>query len=392
MDENNNTLENKKAVIWLTLGHGLVDSYAGFINPILPFIAAKLGITLAVAACAYSISHLFSSLIQPIFGFFADKLHKRFFIFWGTLMCSFFLSLTGLVHSYWQLVLCLIIGGIGTSFYHPQATGFVVRYSGKNLAKNMSLFIAAGAIGNSLGPVISSSVTQFFGLEKLVFTSVWGIIFALMVFVCVPKINITNFEKNQDSFVSTVKEIFKNETVRVLIMISVLKSLVVASFSILLPFYWKDMGYNPLQIGIAVFLFLTVGALGTYLSTKFEKLIGYKKVFYISMGVPFALTLVFILLMHLSPVLSFILFILTGFVTMLSVSINMVMAQKTMPQYKSMISGFIGGFGWGVVGVSLPLIGLCAQHFGIVPTLVVISFIPFLLSYFVKYLPDKPVQ
>ncbi len=391
MDENNNTQENKKAVIWLTLGHGMVDSYAGFINPILPFIAAKLGITLAVAACAYSISHLFSSLIQPVFGFFADKLHKRFFIFWGTLMCSFFLSLTGLVHSYLQLVLCLIIGGIGTSFYHPQATGFVVRYSGKNLAKNMSLFIAAGAIGNSLGPVISSSITQFFGLEKLAFASVWGVIFALMVFVCVPKINVINFEKNQDSFVTTIKEIFKNETVRVLIMISVLKSLVVASFSILLPFYWKDMGYNPLQIGIAVFLFLTVGALGTYLSTKFEKIIGYKKVFYISMGVPFILTMIFVLLMHLSPVLSFVLFILTGFVTMLSVSINMVMAQKTMPQYKSMISGFIGGFGWGVVGVSLPLIGLGAQHFGIVPTLVVISFVPLMLSYFVKYLPDKPV-
>ncbi len=391
MDENNNTQENKKAVIWLTLGHGMVDSYAGFINPILPFIAAKLGISLAVAACAYSISHLFSSLIQPVFGFFADKLHKRFFIFWGTLMCSFFLSLTGLVHSYLQLVLCLIIGGIGTSFYHPQATGFVVRYSGKNLAKNMSLFIAAGAIGNSLGPVISSSITQFFGLEKLAFASVWGVIFALMVFVCVPKINVINFEKNQDSFVTTIKEIFKNETVRVLIMISVLKSLVVASFSILLPFYWKDMGYNPLQIGIAVFLFLTVGALGTYLSTKFEKIIGYKKVFYISMGVPFILTMIFVLLMHLSPVLSFVLFILTGFVTMLSVSINMVMAQKTMPQYKSMISGFIGGFGWGVVGVSLPLIGLGAQHFGIVPTLVVISFVPLMLSYFVKYLPDKPV-
>ena len=306
-------------------------------------------------------------------------------------MCSFFLSLTGLVHSYLQLVLCLIIGGIGTSFYHPQATGFVVRYSGKNLAKNMSLFIAAGAIGNSLGPVISSSITQFFGLEKLAFASVWGVIFALMVFVCVPKINVINFEKNQDSFVTTIKEIFKNETVRVLIMISVLKSLVVASFSLLLPFYWKDMGYNPLQLGIAVLLCLTVGALGTYLSTKFEKIIGYKKVFYISMGVPFILTMIFVLLMHLSPVLSFVLFILTGFVTMLSVSINMVMAQKTMPQYKSMISGFIGGFGWGVVGVSLPLIGLGAQHFGIVPTLVVISFVPLMLSYFVKYLPDKPV-
>lgn len=395
-EENTNSLpqespcpENKKAVAWLTFGHGLVDSYAGFISPILPFIAAKIGISIAFATCAYSISHLFSSLMQPVFGFFADKLHKRFFIFWGTLLCAFFLSLTGLVHNFWQLALCLIIGGIGTSFYHPQATGFVVRYSGKNLAKNMSAFIAAGAIGNSIGPVISSSITQFFGLGKLIYASVWGIAFALLVFVFVPKISAVNFNKNKDSFLLTLKEIFKNKTVRVLILISVLKSLVVASFSVLLPFYWKDLGYNPFQIGIAVFLFLTVGALGTYLSSKFEKIIGYKNVFYISLIVPFVLTLIFVSLLKLSPVLSFILFILTGFVTMLSVSINMVMAQKTMPQYKSMISGFIGGFGWGVVGVSLPLIGFIAEHIGVIPSLVIISFIPFILSYFVRFLPEN---
>ena len=74
---------------------------------------------------------------------------------------------------------------------------------------------------------------------------------------------------------------------------------------------------------------------------------------------------------------------------MLSVSINMVMAQKTMPQYKSMISGFIAGFSWGIVGVMLPLIGFVAQNIGIIKVLVIISFIPVVLSYFVRFLPDK---
>lgn len=391
IEENNqqSCLENKKAIRWLVGGHGLVDSYSAFINPIMPFIAAKIGISLAVATLAFSISHLFSSLMQPVFGFFADKWQKRFFIFWGVLMASTFTSMIGLVHNFWQLALCLIIGGIGTSFYHPQATSFILRYSGKNTAENMSVFLAAGAIGNSVGPIISSSITQFLGLEKLIFASSWGIIFALLVFVCVPKINAVAFVKNKNSFLTTLTDIVKNKKVRVLIMISVLKSLVVASFSILLPFYWKDMGFNAFQIGLAVFLFLTFGALGSYVSTSFERRIGYKNVFYISLIVPFLLTLTFISLIKMMPVLSFILFIATGFVTMLSVSINMVMAQKTMPQYKSMISGFIGGFGWGIVGVSLPLIALIAEHIGIIKSLVIISFIPFALSYFVKFLPDS---
>ena len=396
MDENNNTQnletsipENKKAVVWLTLGHGMADSYSGFINPILPFIVANIGASLAMATCAMSASQLFSSMMQPVFGFIADKWRKRFFIFWGIIMASVFLSLTGLVHNIWQLALCLILGGVGVGFYHPQATGFVVRYSGKNLAQNMSIFIAAGTIGYSVGPIISSTITQFFGITKMPLAATWGIIFALLGFVFVPKISDQPTPKNTTSFKTAVTDIFKNKTVRILIMVSALKSLVTSSFSVLLPFYWKSLGYSAFQIGIAVFLFLTVGAFGTYISSKYEKIIGYKNVFYTSLIVPFILTVIFVSLLKFSPVLSFILFILTGFVTMLSVSINMVMAQKTMPQYKSMISGFIAGFSWGIVGVMLPLIGFVAQNIGIIKVLVIISFIPVVLSYFVKYLPEK---
>ncbi len=392
MDTDKQLQENKKAVIWLTLGHGMADSYSGFINPILPFIVANIGSTLAMATCAMSASQLFSSMMQPVFGFIADKWRKRFFIFWGIIMASVFLSLSGLVHNIWQLALCLILGGVGVGFYHPQATGFVVRYSGKNLAKNMSIFIAAGTIGYSIGPIISSTITQFFGITKMPFAATWGIIFALLGFLCVPKISNHPAPQNTTSFKTALWDIFKNKTVRILIMVSALKSLVTSSFSVLLPFYWKELGYSAFQIGIAVFLFLTVGALGTYLSSKYEKLIGYKNVFYTSLIAPFILTVIFVSLLKLAPVLSFILFILTGFVTMLSVSINMVMAQKTMPRYKSMISGFIGGFSWGVVGVLLPLIGFIAQNIGIIKVLVIISFIPVVLSYFVKYLPEKQYQ
>lgn len=57
--ENTKQQENKKAVAWLTLGHGMADSYSGFINPILPFIVANIGTTLAAATCALSASQLF---------------------------------------------------------------------------------------------------------------------------------------------------------------------------------------------------------------------------------------------------------------------------------------------------------------------------------------------
>ena len=45
MDEN----INKKALNWLNLAHMANDTYSGFLNPIMPFIAVKIGITMAIA-------------------------------------------------------------------------------------------------------------------------------------------------------------------------------------------------------------------------------------------------------------------------------------------------------------------------------------------------------
>lgn len=388
-NDNKEIHENKKAVSWLAGGHGVIDSYSGFINPILPFIVAKIGITLALATCALSISQLFSSMMQPVFGFIADKWRKRFFIFWGMLLASVFLSLNGIAQNFWQLTLCLVIGGIGVGFYHPQATGLLVRYSGENTARDMSLFIASGTIGYSLGPLISSGVTTVWGLEKLPFVGIFGVLFALMVFLFVPKVKEENFVSNKNSFVVTLGDILRNKTARLLIMVSALKSLVTSSFCVLLPFLWKDMGYSAIHIGIAMFLFLTFGAFGTFLSAKLEKYVGYKKIFYVSLCVPFLLTILFVNLIKPIPQMSFVLFVLIGFVTMLSMSVNMVLAQKTIPQYKSMISGFIGGFSWGVVGVLLPVIGFVAEKISIPTTLLITSGIPFVLSYLLKYLPEK---
>ena len=81
----------KKPRIWLNIAHFINDIYTGMLNPIMPFIAAKLAISMALATIILSISHICSSLLQPIFGFFADNILKRVFIFWGLLMTSVFI-------------------------------------------------------------------------------------------------------------------------------------------------------------------------------------------------------------------------------------------------------------------------------------------------------------
>ena len=71
----------RNAVIWLGSAHFICDLYGGFLNPILPFIASKLGFSISIATILIAITQICSNMLQPIFGFFADNILKRFFIF-----------------------------------------------------------------------------------------------------------------------------------------------------------------------------------------------------------------------------------------------------------------------------------------------------------------------
>ncbi len=380
---------DKKAVAWLSFAHLVNDTYSGFLNPIMPFIADKIGITMAIATVVMSIAHICSSLFQPVFGFFADNIFKRAFIFWGLLLASIFIPIAPTAPNVVLLTIFIILGSVGGSLFHPQATGFIVRFSKEDFAKNMGVFISAGTIGFSFGPIVSALVAQNFGLGMIPYTAIIGLVTALLMFKFVPKISNIDKKPDHSELLKTFQIILADKRIIILMFISMMKTLITNSSAILLPFLWKDMGYSATYIGIALFLFILMGSVGSLVSSKLEEIVGSKNIFYISMIGTLPMMFLFVLTYKSHPTISIITFILMGFVTMLAMPVTMVMAQKIMPEYKSIVSGFINGFSWGTVAVFLSLVGFSAQEFGIARVLFIIAFIPAIFSYLVKFLPER---
>ena len=372
----------KKTQFWLNTAHFTNDIYTGMLNPIMPFIAAKLGITMAIATIVLSLSHICASLLQPIFGFFADNLYRRIFIFWGLLFTSIFISLAPSATRLGFLILFVILGSLGSSLFHPQALGLSNKFSKTDIAKNMGIFMGVGTLGFALGPIVSSGITQYFGLEKIPYLAFLGVLVGAAMFFCVPKLK--NFEtnnKNHADFINTFKTILSNRKLNLLNIIAILKSLVTTSSCILLPFLWKDMGYGAFYIGFALFAFNFAGGIGAFLSRKFEKRVGTQRVFYFSMMLTFPMMLLFFITYKSCPTCALIVFILTGLIQWMAVPVTMVMAQSVLPEYKSIIGGFINGFSWGVVAIVMTGVGFIAQAKGIMPVLLTVSAIPAILSY-----------
>lgn len=383
----NNLPQNKRALTWLSGAHFVNDVYTGVLNPIMPFIAAKIGISMAIATVVLTVSHVFSSLMQPLFGFFADNIEKRSFIFWGLILSSIFIPLSAQAGNVYLLILFICIGCVGSSLFHPQALGLTSRISkGLDETKAMAIFLAMGTLGYSTGPIVSSAITQFVGLNKMSIMSVLGIFWAFYMFKIVPKISVLNDGKPKIHFKKAFKEILSNRKLNILNIIAMLKTVVQSSCFILLPFLWKDMGHRPFYIGIALFLFIFAGGLGSLVSSYVEKRMGAKNVFYISMISTLPIMLLFLMMCPKFPILSLVVFVFMGFITMLATPVTMLMAQKVLPEYKSIIAGFINGFSWGVVAIIMSALGFVAEKFGIINVLVVVAFIPAICSVLIKEL------
>ena len=383
---NKNTQNNKTAIFWLSAGHFANDIYTGFINPLMPFIAAKLGFTMALATLLIAITQICSNLFQPIFGFFADNMLKRFFIFWGLILSSTFIPLAPSANNILVLTLFMILGSLGSSFFHPQSMGFINFFSKEYYSRNMGIFISMGSLGFAFGPLIASFITQTIGLEKIAYTSFLGIFLALLMFKLVPKLSNSSEKPVHKDFIKSFKAILQNKQINYLMIIAMMKSLVTNSSCILLPFLWKSMGYSPFYIGFALFLFVFAGSIGSFISPYLENKLGSPLIIYISMWGTLPLMLGFAITYKTMPTASMFIFALIGFVTMLAQPVIMVWAQKTLPEFKSIISGFINGFCWGIIALFMSILGFIAQKIGIINILILLTIAPIPASYFVTKL------
>ena len=388
-------IQNKKtksAISWLSAGHFMNDVYTGFVNPIMPYIAEHLGFALPIATLVLSISNIFSSMLQPIFGFFADNMLKRMFIFWGLILTSVFIPLMPLAPSVYVLVLFVILGSLGSSFFHPQSSGFVSKFAGTDDsgARKMGVFISMGSLGFAFGPLVATGITQYFDMSIMPLTSLFGLTLALSMFACVPKLSNIYPQPKHIKFKETFVTILRNKTMNLLMLISMMKVFVTTSCCTLLPFLWKnEMHYSPMYIGTALFLFVLAGGIGSWTSRSIEVALGTKKLLYFSMIATLPMILVFHYTYKLHPIFSLITFVIIGYTTMLAQPVTMVMGQKILPQYKSIVAGFMNGFAWGIVAVCLSFIGLCAEKFGITNVLIILSVMPAISSYVVKYLKEE---
>lgn len=163
--DNSNTFQTGE-VITIAGGHFAHDTYSAFLAPLLPLIQERLGTGYALTGSLAIFAQL-PSLLNPFIGYLADKISLRYFIILAPAVTATLLSGLGLASNYLSLALLLLAAGISIAAFHAPAPAMIGSVSGQRIGQGMSIFMAAGELGRTLGPVVVAAAVGWFGLEGI---------------------------------------------------------------------------------------------------------------------------------------------------------------------------------------------------------------------------------
>lgn len=361
--------QRPRASLWsrlapLSIAHFTNDFYAAFLAPLLPLVVAKFGLSLTLAGLLGSMFNLSSAFSQPFFGMAADRISRPIFTVLGALVTVVMMGLLGLAPSYHAMLAVLFIAGLGTASFHPQSFAVAGAVSGNRRGAGLSIFIAGGELGYSLGPIYVAAIVSALGLSGTAVAALPGLVVCLLLW------------RHAGSWRSDLEtpirgglrgEVRRHGKAMALIwIVVVIRSVVTLGHILFIPLLLRDRGETLIMGGTAIFLFGGIGSIGGLVGGALSDYIGRRAVMAISLIATAPLLLLFGVV---ESAWGLVPLALGGFTLFLAAPVSIVMAQEMFPSRASLASSMVTGMAWGTAGLSMTLIGAIADKIGLTHTL-----------------------
>jgi len=370
----------------LALGHMVIDINQGSLPAILPFIKDALNLSYAATGVIVLTANVTSSLIQPLFGYFADQTARRWLLPLSVLLSAVGLAFTGLAPSYAAVLALVMITGFGVAAYHPEGYRTATAVAGERKATGVSIFSTGGNIGIALGPPLMTALLTAFGLHGSLGMLVPGFLAAALLTAVLPRLSAPPPAVAQARATAAGARTMVG-AMSLLILVVAIRSWTQLGFTTFMPFYWKDVLHgDPRLVGTLLAVFLGAGAIGTLAVGPLADRLGARRcvVGVFVLATPIALGF---LLVPGGP-LVFVMLALLGFVLVSTFTMSVVLGQAYLPRNPGLASGLIVGFAIGAGGVGATGLGWVADHWGLTTALAISASMPSAGFVAALFLPD----
>ncbi len=347
------------ATVSAHLGVDLLNSQPPLL---LAFLSVPLGLTntwIGILGTLYTLSN---SILQPIFGFLADRFGARWIAAGGVLWMASMFAVAVSLQGYGSLVF-LILAALGSAAFHPagamEATERGNQYLVGREATAASLFFLFGQGGLSFGPAIGGVILERWGppglLILLAYVLPSGIFAGRWMSPRLPM-----GEQVQASGYSSMR--IATGGLIVFILLVAARSWTMSNLVVFIPKYYSDLGQTASSYGDLAALLMGGSAIGGVTGGWLADRFGQRRVLAAAMllaAIPIGLYPEFGITNW-----RYLITPLSGAFTGASHSIVLVMAQRLLPRRRGMASGLFLGFTFASGSVGTLISGIQADRLG----------------------------
>lgn len=372
----------------IAFAHLLNDMLQAVIPSVYPILKDSYQLSFTQIGLITFAYQMAASILQPFVGLYTDKKPQPYSQIYGMLFTLCGIILLSFADHFYIIIISVILVGIGSSIFHPEASRISFLASGGKRGLAQSVFQLGGNAGTAIGPLlVALLVVPNSQKYILLFVIVATIALFVLRHIAVWYDNHLTLrsKKKVEIILPDLSQTKIVVSVVILLVLIFSKFFYMASMSSYFTFYLiEKFNLSVQDAQFHLFLFLASCAVGTLMGGPMGDKFGRKYVIWFSVlgAAPFALMLPYVDLFW-TGVLS----VIIGLIISSAFPAILVYAQELLPKKLGMVSGLFYGFAFGMGGLGSALLGYTADHIGIERVYEICAYLP-LIGIIALFLPN----
>lgn len=369
--------------VWLiTAGHVMTHWYPATFYLLLPLIGNELGLSYSQIGLILTCQYVAGALSNVPGGLLVDAVGRK-----GLLMAlSLFwvgvpYLVMGFTHTYWLLLTCSALIGIGNNIWHPTAIPLLAHRFPERRGLVVSFHGMGGNVGDAIAPVVAGLMLAAFSWRDVVMMNVIpGLIMSALILLSLGRLyegrrvdadqadgQHSERLKGGDTL-TAVRALLANRTVVLLSIGSAFRTMTQTALLTFLPvFLAGDLHYSPTWVGGCLFVLQAAGFAAAPIAGHLSDRMGRRRIIMSSMAMT-AVVLLFMALAGRSAAFVFFIAFLGFFLFAIRAVLQAWLLDATPKNMSGTSIGIL--FGAQAVGGAIgPFTGgVIADHYGIMAT------------------------
>jgi len=274
--------------VWLiSSGHAFTHWYTATFYLLLPLIGKELGLSYTEIGVIMTTQHIVGAISNLPGGMMVDMVGKKGYLMATSLFwVGFPYALMSLTHSYWPLLVCVTLVGIGNNLWHPAAiTTLAYRYPDRK-GLVLSFHGMGGNVADGLAPLVVGALLTWFTWRTVVVVNVVpGLVMAVLILVMLgaftmgsshDHVNAAGKSRGVRNYMKDFASLLRNRALMLVSIGSSFRTMTQTGLLTFLPVYLAyELDYSPFLVGVCMSAMQVAGfaasPIGGHLSDKWGR-------------------------------------------------------------------------------------------------------------------------